>query len=107
MPTSLSSLQLPEGLGTIGNLAVEFVEDERKTYEMWMLETDLPFDEAVSRLSAFVKRHFGGDERASSADRFGFRSWAASWSREKQEISAQLTGTDGGSSGYLRNAYDA
>ncbi|MCA8027445.1 hypothetical protein [Burkholderia cepacia] len=107
MPTSLSSLQLPEGLGTIGNLAVEFVEDERKTYEMWMLETDLPFDEAVSRLSAFVKRHFGGDEQASSADRFGFRSWAASWSRERQEISTQLAGTDDGSSGYLRNAYDA
>ena len=88
-------------------MAVEFAEDERKTYEMWMLETDLPFDEAVSRLSAFVKRHFGGDERASSADRFGFRSWAASWSRERQEISAQLTGTNDGSSGYLRNAYDA
>lgn len=106
MIKSLSFLQLPHGINTIGSLAIERDDEEQKTYEMWMLETSLPFNDAVAILSAFVIDIFDGDENMTSSEFSGFRSWTASWTCGEQVFSAQLTtDADGSSDGYVRSVY--
>ena len=39
-------------------------EESGKVYEMWMLDTALPFDAAVAALSEFAQRHFGGQKES-------------------------------------------
>ena len=62
MAQSLACLPLPDGFEPRGALAVEHDEESGKVYEMWMLDTALPFDAAVAALSAFAQRHFGGQK---------------------------------------------
>ncbi len=105
MALSLASLPLPDGFEPRGALAVEQDEESGKVYEMWMLDTALPFDAAVAALSAFAQQHFGGQKREAATDLPGVRSWAANWTQDGQEVSAQLTCADADSAGYLRNVY--
>ena len=105
MAQSLACLPLPDGFEPRGELAVEHDEESGKVYEMWMLDTTLPFDAAVAALSEFAQRHFGGQKREAATKLPGVRSWAANWTLGGQEVSAQLTCADADSAGYLRNAY--
>ena len=104
MALSLASLPLPDGFEPRGELAVEHDEESGKVYEMWMLDTALPFDAAVAALSEFAQRHFGGQKR-SRHQAAGRAQLAANWTLGGQEVSAQLTCADADSAGYLRNAY--
>lgn len=107
MAKSLTSLPLPDGMTALSALAIEHDEETGRIYEMWMLDTRQPFDAATASLAGFVTLHFGGSGAQAATTSTNLRSWAASWSLDDQEVSAQLTGTDGHSAGYLRNTYSA
>jgi hypothetical protein len=105
MTESFASLQLPADVRARGNPVVELDGDNHQTCETWMIETDLPFIEAIARLSAFVRQHFRGRESTSMNIHAGSRKWTTTWSCAEQEITAQLISTGAGCEGYLRNAY--
>ena len=104
MAQSLACLPLPDGFEPRGALAVEHDEESGKVYEMWMLDTALPFDAAVAALSHCAAALWR-PEREAATKLPGVRSWAANWTLGGQEVSAQLTCADTDSAGYLRNVY--
>ncbi len=94
MTKCLQNIGLPDGFDAPEGYLSEIDDETKKIYEQWVIETQLDFDEATTRLVAFLGIHFAVEPQIASKQIAGFRTWFAGWKCPNQEVTASLNDDD-------------